>query len=286
MIIRAPLIDKVSKPVWCVIGLLFLCGVAIGDYLTGTELSFSFLYLIPIGIFSLAFNAKAGMATAFLCAVIWFFVEALTSENTSAFVHFWNTAIRLGFFLLPTILLRVVEQERCLARTDSLTGAFNNRYFIELLQREIDRSVRYRHFFTVAFIDTDNFKTINDTFGHAFGDSALQVAIKLMKKHLRKTDMVARVGGDEFAILLPETDDAAARSAITNMTGKLSSELIEMKYPITFSIGVLTLSAPHLSADEVLRMADKMMYIVKNNGKNNVRYEVYSEEKEAVKSRE
>jgi diguanylate cyclase (GGDEF)-like protein len=238
--------------------------------------------LLPIGIYSLAFSPKAGIAAAILCSVIWFVVEVLTSEHTNLLIHFWNAAIRLGFFLLPTILFKVVEQERRLARADALTGAFNNRYFIELLQREIDRSVRYRHFFTVAFIDTDNFKIINDTFGHAFGDSALQAIVKLMKKHLRKTDLVARVGGDEFAILLPETDSAAARSAITNMTGKLCDELIRMKYPITFSIGVLTLSAPHLSAEEVLRIADKMMYIVKNNGKNNVRYEVYSEEKKAV----
>lgn len=283
MAIRPALIEKVSKPIWFATGLVFLCGVTLGDYLTGTELSFSFLYLIPIGVFSLAFSGNAGIATAFLCAVIWFVVEVLTSDHTNLLVHFWNAAIRLGFFLLPTVLLKVVEQERSLARTDSLTCAFNNRYFIELLQREIDRSARYKHFFTVAFIDTDNFKTINDTFGHAFGDSALQAIVKLMKRYLRKTDLVARVGGDEFAILLPETDGAAARSAITNMTGKLSDELIKMKYPITFSIGVLTLSAPHLSADEVLRIADKMMYIVKNNGKNNVKYEVYSDKKEAAK---
>ena len=276
--ILSRLIENTSKPSWLVIGFLLLCGVAVGDYLTGPELSFSLFYLIPIFIFSWKISGKAGIISSFFCAAVWVTVEVMTGEDSNPFVYFWNMIIRLGFFLLPAVLLKTIEQERRLARTDSLTGAVTNRYFIDILQNEIERSKRYGNFFTVVFIDVDNFKVINDTFGHAFGDLVLQTIVGLMTKYLRKTDLIARVGGDEFAILMPETDSIAAQTAITNLTTKMSDDLTAMKYPITFSIGVLSLSASDLSADKVLGTADKMMYMVKNNGKNNVHYEIYSEQ--------
>lgn len=218
------MIERTGKSVWLAIGLLLLCGVAVADYITGSELSLSLFYLIPIAVFSLTVNATAGVAMAFISAAIWLFIELVTTEEIISFVHLWNTIIRLGFFLLPALLLRAVERESMLARTDFMTGAINNRYFNELLQREIDRSNRYARPFTVAFIDLDNFKTINDTFGHTFGDTVLQTIADYMKKNLRKTDLVARVGGDEFAILLPETDEAAARIAISSLLRKISDD--------------------------------------------------------------
>lgn len=274
-------LDGFRQPLLITAGIFFLVGISALDYVTGREISVSLFYLIPITLFTFAVNNNFGIAMAVLCTMVWLAIEIISGTTYSNVVfHIWNSVIRLGFLLLPVLLLRLLEHERRLTRIDSLTGAVNNRFFIEMLQREIDRSSRYENFFTVAFIDTDDFKVINDTFGHAFGDSVLQAIAEIMKRYLRKTDLIARVGGDEFAILLPETDGPAARSAISNMSGKMADELTKRKYPITFSIGVLTLSAPHLSADEVLEIADKMMYIVKNNGKNNVRYEIYSAEKE------
>lgn len=271
-------VEKIHRLFLIITGGILLVAIPALDYLSGREISFSLFYLIPITIFAWVVSNDFGIAIAILCAVIWMMVEVISGITYSnSMIHLWNAVIRLGFFLLPVLLLRLLEQERRLSRTDPLTGACNNRFFIELLQREIDRSIRYENPFTVAFIDTDDFKIINDTFGHTFGDAALQAIVSIMKKHLRKTDLIARVGGDEFAILLPETDSAAAQSAIGNMASKMVDELNEMKYPITFSIGVLTFTAPSLSADEVLGVTDKMMYLVKNNGKNDIRYEIYTE---------
>lgn len=271
------LIENVNKAVWIVIGAILLGGVAIGDYLTGRELSFSFFYLIPIAFFSVTVRGILGIGAAFLSAGIWLFIEVMTANETSnSFVYLWNTLFRLGFFLLPAVLFRSIENEKLLARTDSLTGAINNRYFHELLQREIDRSSRYTHPFTIAFIDFDNFKTINDTFGHSFGDTLLRTFAEYAKSNLRKTDIVARVGGDEFAIILPETNEASARSAIQNLFQKLAKELECRKWPVTFSVGVLTFNTPATSVDKVLSLVDRMMYTVKNSGKNDIKFAAHT----------
>jgi diguanylate cyclase (GGDEF)-like protein len=272
MVSFSPHIEKISKPIWSAIGLFLLCGVAAGDYLSGSQLSFSLFYLIPIVIFSITVGSHIGIGVALISTIIWVVIEVITVENVNSFIHLWNTIIRLGFFLLPAILLRAIERERLLARTDSLTGAINNRYFIELLQQEVDRSNRYARPFTIAFIDLDNFKTVNDTFGHTFGDTLLRTFAEYMKTNLRKTDFVARVGGDEFAILLPETDEPAARAAISTLFKKMTSEANSKQWPVTFSVGVLTLQSPKISVNKILSTADKMMYQVKNNGKNNIKY--------------
>lgn len=268
-------IDKTPK---MIMGVLLLCGVAILDFYTGVELSFSLFYLIPIAFFSFAFSASIGIGVAFISAAIWLLVDVLTTTHSDTFAYLWNSIIRLGFFLLPAIMLKSLEQERIHARTDYLTGAINNRYFNEMLEREIERSLRYQHPFTIAFVDMDNFKTINDTFGHLYGDKMLRTLAERMKNHLRKTDIVARVGGDEFAILLPETNPEEAQIAIANLFSKITDEMGQKKWPVTFSVGVLTLSAPTLSADKILGIVDKMMYVVKNNGKNNIKYAVYKNE--------
>lgn len=271
-------LEKMNKLPKIFFGNLLLSGVALVDFYTGAELSFSLFYLIPIAFYSFAFSASVGISAAFISAALWLLVEVLTAHPVDTFVYVWNTIIRLGFFLLPAIMLKSLEQERIHARTDFLTAAINNRYFNEILEREIERSIRYKHPFTIAFIDMDNFKTINDTFGHLYGDKMLRTIAEKMKSLLRKTDIIARVGGDEFAILLPEANEKDARIAMAHLFSKITEEMSSNKSPVTFSVGVLTLSAPNISADKILGIVDKMMYVVKNNGKNNIKYATYTNE--------
>ncbi|WKZ37264.1 MAG: GGDEF domain-containing protein [Anaerolineales bacterium] len=272
-------LESAGRIFWTTTGVILLFIVSALDYVTGAELSFSLFYLIPITIFSWAIKGNSGILVACISAGIWLAVDILSGARYSnIFTYFWNTIIRLGFFLFPVLLLRTLEQERSQARTDFLTGTVNNRLFNELMQRELDRSIRYKHPFTIAFIDIDNFKTINDTYGHSFGNTVLRAIAEHIKKNLRKTDIIARMGGDEFAILLPETDATSARTAISNMVEKLSGKMLDRKWSVTFSIGVLTLTSPNISVDQILGIADTLMYSVKNNGKNGVEYLIYMDE--------
>jgi diguanylate cyclase (GGDEF)-like protein len=283
-------VKKVSKTVWIVLGVFLLSMVAFLDYITGVEFSFSLFYLLPITLISWAISERLGLVFAFLGSCVWVAVDIWSgnSDRTSnLFAYMWNATARLGFFLLPVFMIRLnraLQHEQELARTDFLTGVLNARFFHELAQMEINRSVRYKRPFTLAFIDVDNFKTINDTFGHTTGDIVLRAIGMNIKTHLRRTDIVARVGGDEFVVLLPETNAQIAPVAISNMQRALLNEMNENGWSVTFSIGVLTLSDPRLSVDEMLGRTDQLMYIVKNSGKNNIQYAIHpTEETYALK---
>ena len=279
--------NRVGKPVWIGLGLVLLGGVAFLDYITGVELSFSLFYLLPISLIAWTVSERFGLVVAFISAVIWQAVDFWSGARYSfEFAYIWNAIVRLGFFMLPVFMIRLnraMEREKALARTDFLTGALNTRFFHEMAQMEINRSFRYQRPFTVAFIDVDNFKTINDTFGHTEGDTVLRAIATKIKNHLRKTDIVARVGGDEFVVLLPETDAQTAPIVISNMQHALVQEMNENGWLVTFSMGGLTLTAPQLSVDEMLGRADQLMYAVKNGGKNNIHYVSHPEETLAVR---
>jgi len=260
-------VQRVSKPIWLGLGLLLLGGIAFLDYSTGVEYSFSLFYLLPISLISWTISERFGLVFAILSSGVWIAVDLWSSNRAvNLFAYVWNATARLGFFLLPVFIIRLnraMQHERILARTDFLTGVLNTRYFRELAQMEVNRSFRYKRTFTIAFIDVDNFKTINDTFGHATGDTVLRAIATNIKMHLRKTDMVARVGGDEFVVLLTETGQQTAPIAFSKMQRALSKEMTENGWAITFSIGVLTLTAPTISVDEMLGRADQLMYVVR-----------------------
>jgi diguanylate cyclase (GGDEF)-like protein len=134
----------------------------------------------------------------------------------------------------------------------------------------------------VAFVDVDNFKVINDKFGHTTGDRVLGIIAEAMQRHLRRTDIVGRVGGDEFAILLPEVNEEAAQVVIPKMHRRLLDEIWLNNWPVTFSIGVITFLEPPASVDHVLSMADRLMYTVKDKGKNDIHYAIEPARSQAV----
>jgi diguanylate cyclase (GGDEF)-like protein len=221
--------------------------------------------------------------TSLAGAIVWFWADVASGHPyLHPLIPVWNTIIRLGFFVIITLLLsalrRATERERDLARRDNLTGAVNSRFFYDLAQMEIDRFQRYEHPFTLAYIDLDNFKAVNDRFGHPAGDQVLRIVVSSARKYLRKTDVFARLGGDEFVLLMPETDEESARVALSKIQDGLMEEMRLGDWPITFSIGVLTCRvAPH-TTEELVRMSDELMYSVKRDSKNGIKYSTYAGE--------
>jgi len=163
-------------------------------------------------------------------------------------------------------LLREAE----LSRIDPLTGAANRRSFYEVLEAEISRLNRYRRPLSVAYLDLDNLKRINDRFGHEIGDAVLSTVAATIQKHLRLGDTVARLGGDEFAILLKEADAASAMGAVRRIQKHLREAMDESQWEITFSVGLVTCERPPSSVRETISRADKLMYEVKRAGKNSI----------------
>lgn len=168
---------------------------------------------------------------------------------------------------------QVEEELRRWATTDALTGMSNRRHFLDLCEREMQRAVRYGRPLTVAIFDVDLFKRINDGFGHATGDEVLRTIAQLTAAALRETDLAGRLGGEEFGLLLPETDLAGGvdmaerlRAAIANAHIEVSGQTV----PVTISIGVAALAAEEASVDVLFARADQALYHAKNAGRDRV----------------
>jgi diguanylate cyclase (GGDEF)-like protein/PAS domain S-box-containing protein len=173
---------------------------------------------------------------------------------------------------LQSELQLALEKEQKLARLDSLTHIANRRAFYEFAEKEKDRSLRHHLAFTLAYIDLDNFKLVNDRFGHDTGDQLLKMVASNIKNSVRSSDMLARLGGDEFGVILPETAQPVARKMITRLIDQLGQRMAENQWPVTFSVGVLTCNNGHIDVEELMRKVDSLMYQIKHRGKNAVKY--------------
>ncbi|MDT8450226.1 MAG: PAS domain S-box protein [Wenzhouxiangellaceae bacterium] len=166
-------------------------------------------------------------------------------------------------------LERRLEQQ---AITDELTGLYNRRHGNELLQREIDRSRRSRRPLCLVLLDIDHFKDINDRFGHDTGDRVLREVAELLRSRMRRTDAAARWGGEEFALLLPETDAAGGRTIAL----ELLAQMKEIRKPdgngVSASFGVVDYRGDE-SKSELVKRADRLMYRAKNAGRARVETE-------------
>ena len=162
-----------------------------------------------------------------------------------------------------------------LAVRDGLTGLFNHRYFQEDLASELLRAGRYKRIFSLIFLDIDYFKNYNDTHGHTQGDKMLRTLGQILKKSLRKTDLIARYGGDEFVIMLPETEKAQTRMVAEKICKFVSDYPFQGRETqpqgkVTLSIGVATFPMDGLDGSSLINGADQALYQAKKNGRNQV----------------
>lgn len=273
-------LEKKEPTFWLKVGGVGVAIVGVADSLTGNELSFSLFYLIPVVLVTWFAGRSLGLVVSVVAAATWLGVDSLAgSSNSQLIIRLWNAAVRLGFFVVITLLLpalKELEREKELARVDHLTRAANRRRFHEAVQAELDRSVRYKRPFTIGYFDLDGFKSVNDKFGHRTGDRVLRAVVNRGKTKLRRTDLLARLGGDEFAILLPEIDQDSAKIIIPMIQDQLLDEMQGNGWPVSFSFGALTYQNGATTTEELIRRADELMYSVKNKGKNGIAYGTYA----------
>ncbi len=166
------------------------------------------------------------------------------------------------------------EEMEKLAITDSLTGLYNRRYFFAYAENEIERSKRYKKHLSIIMMDIDHFKKINDTFDHQVGDQILKEIADICLAILRKVDVMCRYGGEEFVVLLPETEVVAAAHAAERMCTAISSLRLKSEkgdVSVSVSIGVAEMEKPRGSFEKLLAAADAALYSAKETGRNRVR---------------
>lgn len=173
---------------------------------------------------------------------------------------------------------RMMELDK-IASLDVLTGLYNRRFFYLRMEEELARAGRSGSPLCLAFLDIDHFKLINDNYGHQAGDAVLQQIARIMSHLLRKNDILGRIGGEEFLILLPETDGKGGARLAERMRQRIESVVFtygEIELPVTVSIGVFYSADPVvLGVDELVQRADAAMYEAKQGGRNRIVYHAH-----------
>ena len=185
-----------------------------------------------------------------------------TEEN---FLTLYANQIGLGITVAD-----LFEKVKKQAITDPLTGLYNRRFFEDNIIKEAERSLRLRQPFSIISLDLDYLKKINDTYGHQYGDIAIKTIANVIKKEARSIDIPARIGGEEFNLLLPGVDSQGAQIAAERIRKSIESQIIETIGGVTASIGVATFLEHSDRIDELIELADQAMYKAKLDGRNRV----------------
>jgi diguanylate cyclase (GGDEF)-like protein len=257
--------------------------ICIADLSLGYAVTISSLYILPVLFITWFSGTRAGLMMVALCAVALEVTHWVNEINKSALLDWFSyNVFALGIILNQMILLIITHFLRekmteltIWADSDPLTKIANRRAFMTTLEREFERARRYRHPFAIAFLDLDNFKHMNDTFGHNEGDLLLQVVANAMKTHSRASDTVARLGGDEFAVLITETDPEHAAMVLSKISTAIREDCQARDWPVGVSLGsVCFLQVPE-NAEIAIKMADELMYEVKKSNKNQDKHHVF-----------
>jgi diguanylate cyclase (GGDEF)-like protein len=260
--------------------LLALAVIGLLDYVSGRDLFVSILYLGPVVACAWWTGRRRGLAVAAAALLVWSLIDRLENPAVLPGIALANAMVRGLMLLLAAQIVsrlrRSIVREQQLARTDALTGAANGRTFYQAAAGEVVRARRNRGPITLAYIDLDNFKQLNDRFGHAAGDAALIQAVEAMQLSLRSSDLLARLGGDEFALLLPDTGAKGARGLLTRLQRLVADEMDCHGWPVTLSIGAITFLEPRWDIDVMIHEVDALMFDAKRKGKGRVEHTVVS----------
>lgn len=255
--------------------ILLFAAAAVLRMLLPPAIHIAVLFLIPVSFAAWFLSPAVGWIGVVAATAILLAFDIRHYANGSA-VLFWNALLNFGMFAFSVFIISDVRalyhREQALSLRDSLTGLLNRRAFNSVVGLENRRLHRVEQPLTLAYIDLDGFKAVNDEHGHDVGDLLLRALGDTMRAAVRSTDFVARLGGDEFAILLPATDAESARAVMTKVQQTLTRRAVELHHSVTFSIGAVTFERSTGSAAEMIRAADQAMYAAKQSGKNKIEF--------------
>lgn len=264
-------------PRWAIYLIAYLSFVVIVylDYINGPNFSMGLFYLIPIYFLTWYDGIIPGLLMSCISMAAMIAADLNFNQALTRSIFFdWDRFARFCFLLITTILLGRLREsyrnELQYSRSDFLTGIANRREFFVIAEQERQRASRYNRPLSLAYFDLDGFKQVNDKLGHVEGDRVLTDVAFLLYSNLRASDTVARIGGDEFVVLLPETDSKAARTAVQKLRVLLLDLSQQRGWAVTYSIGLVTFEELPDSTDEMLSEADRVMYTVKLANKNSL----------------
>ncbi|MBU1086703.1 MAG: GGDEF domain-containing protein [Candidatus Omnitrophica bacterium] len=247
--------------------------------------SLGYLYITLIALSGFWFGIPGGVIAATISSII-FVVEVNSFSSWIARdVVFKTMLLRFIIYFISGIVLghqsrvekRLREKLEFLAAYDELTGFLNYRFTVELMRKELERSKRYKKNLTIAIIDIDHFKTINDTYGHLVGNDALKTFSKVIKSNLREMDIAGRYGGDEFILVFPESTSDQGLASLNRIKKEISNTKIiskflinEKSFTLTFSAGLSVVADDKNTVNDLINSADKALYKAKQEGRDKV----------------
>lgn len=251
-----------------------VAGVYLLNARTPGELRLGILYVIPVLVATWLDGTGWGIAFAVATSLLRFRVGIdQLPEATPLQLRILNEAAFLAVVGVAIAglsqLRRTQDQLAELATHDSLTNVLNARAFSHELTQELGRNRRYGRPLALIYLDLDDFKKVNDAHGHATGDAVLRLVADAMRGAVRQADVVGRLGGDEFGVLMPETDGDVAHAAASRLATGIRT-VFRGTPSVTASIGVVAVSGTEAGSDELLRKADQAMYAAKQAGKDRV----------------
>ena len=266
--------DRLRRALRLIAWATLAAGVFVLNVRTGADLRLGILYVVPVLLAASYDGLGWGIAFALATALLRFGVGIDQMPlDTSLQVRILNEAAYLTVVGVAIAglsqLRRTQSQLRLLATHDPLTTVLNARAFASQLAQELGRNRRYGRPLALIYLDLDDFKKVNDAHGHATGDAVLRLVADAMRSAVRQADVVGRLGGDEFGVLMPETDGTLAHAVATRLAGGIRT-VFRGTPSVTASIGVVAVSGTEAGSDELLRKADQAMYEAKQAGKDRV----------------
>ena len=247
-------------------GMVAIVAIFVADIGTSAEIRLHVLYVFPLA--GIALHCERIQAPFF----------GMTLSTAFQLLTFYHNGIRqaslvtdvLVAFVASLLIITLARATRKnyletqnLAVTDSLTGLHNRRSFESIAELERVRQKRYGGVFSLAIIDLDNFKVLNDSQGHRAGDEALRLVAEILRQKIRKSDSAARLGGDEFAILMPNTQESEGHYLCFLLVNEIFARMVSAGYGVTASIGCTTIDQTAASMEDAFHQADQAMYAAK-----------------------